>query len=178
MKTEFSDSTLGIMRLFNNEEYYKYSVEVFSSLNASALKCGIEYIDEKGRLGYRTDHPYFWIAQTANTMVGYLYIEHYHYVKVGTPHWWISKHRENGINFLSMKEVKQISSILNNDELLKNLYKLMALSEHLVNTLSINPRSSFSSSSVNPYTLPNAEGFSIFKPYFTPPAVSLWVKWR
>mgnify|MGYP000644732492 CR=1 FL=1 len=47
MKTEFSDSTLGIMRLFNNEEYYKYSVEVFSSLNASALKCGIEYIDEK-----------------------------------------------------------------------------------------------------------------------------------
>lgn len=32
-----------------------------------------------------------------------------------------------------MKEVKQISSILNNDELLKNLYKLMALSEHLVN---------------------------------------------
>ena len=133
MKTEFSDSTLGIMRLFNNEEYYKYSVEVFSSLNASALKCGIEYNDEKGRMGYRTDHPYFWIAQTANTMVGYLYIEHYHYVKVGTPHWWISKHRENGINFLSMKEVKQISSILNNDELLKNLYKLMALSEHLVN---------------------------------------------
>ena len=55
MKTEFSDSTLGIMRLFNNEEYYKYSVEVFSSLNASALKCGIEYIDEKGRLGYRTN---------------------------------------------------------------------------------------------------------------------------
>lgn len=43
MKTEFSDSTLGIMRLFNNEEYYKYSVEVFSSLNASALKCGIVF---------------------------------------------------------------------------------------------------------------------------------------
>nr|DAJ81755.1 MAG TPA: hypothetical protein [Bacteriophage sp.] len=42
--------------------------------------------------------------------------------------------------------------------------------------MSINPRSSFSSSSVNPYTLPNAEGFSIFKPYFTPPVASLWVK--
>lgn len=50
---------------------------------------------------------------------------------------------------------------------------------HFFNTSSIILRSSFNSTSVNPYTLPNAEGFSIFKPYFTPPpAAFLWARWQ
>lgn len=49
---------------------------------------------------------------------------------------------------------------------------------HFFNASSINPRSSFNSSSVNPYTLPSTEGFSIFKPYFTPPVASLWAEWQ
>ena len=133
MKAVNSNSVLGVMHLFNNEEYYKYVIEVFSILRALVLKAGIEYIDEKGCLCYRREHPNFWIAQTANEMISYLFIDCYHYVEIGTPHWWISKHREDDIDFLNMKEAKRISSILNNEELVTNLYRLKAISEYSVN---------------------------------------------
>nr|DAE23497.1 MAG TPA: hypothetical protein [Siphoviridae sp. ct2wG4]DAU49706.1 MAG TPA: hypothetical protein [Caudoviricetes sp.] len=45
----------------------------------------------------------------------------------------------------------------------------MLFHTHFFNTSSIILRSSFNSSSVKPYTLPNAEGFSILRAYFTPP---------
>lgn len=122
MKTIDTSSTLGVMLLFNNEQYYKYVVEVLWTLRMIALR-KIEHSDCKG-LYWDTRHPDFWIAEVTNEIIGRVMIRGYHYETNGEPHWCITEPRGGASDFLTYDEANFIAGVVGNETLMDELYRL------------------------------------------------------
>lgn len=123
MKTVNSNSILGVMRLFNNEEYYKYAFEVLWILRSTAMKV-VERNSERG-VSWDTKHPNFWIANITNELIGRVLISDCSYVTCrGIPYWYGQNPRTGKDGFLTYDEASRIARIIDNEKLMTELYRL------------------------------------------------------
>lgn len=121
------NSILGVMNLFNNEEYYKYAIEVLWTLREVALnEAKIDY-GPGHCMSYDKKHPNFWIAEVTNGIIGRSLIKGYNYVTIGVGHWYIGEPRDSNLGFLTYDEASFISGIVNDEKLMGELYRLRAL---------------------------------------------------
>ncbi len=125
MKTVNANSVLGVMNLFNNEEYYKYAIEVLWVLRSVVLEdIKIDYGQGKG-MSYDTKHPNFWIAEIANEIIGRALINDYTYcTSYSLPFWYGECPRSGKPGFLTYDEASRIARIVDNDRLMGELYRL------------------------------------------------------
>ena len=122
MKTVNSNSILGVMRLFNNERYYKNAIKVFWILRDVAYT----NVEQKNDGGYGPDfnHSEYWIAELTNEIIGRCLINGYSYIACcGEPYWYVSKPRKDG-HFLTYKEAEIIADMVNDKNLMDELYNL------------------------------------------------------
>lgn len=123
MKSVNSNSILGVMRLFSNEEYYKYAFEVLWILRSTAMK-SIE-CNGRGGIYWDTKHPNFWIAEVTNEIIGRALISDCTYVTVRDILYWYGERRRGDKDiFLTYDEARRIACIVNNDKLMGELYRL------------------------------------------------------
>ncbi|CUQ23951.1 hypothetical protein [Bacteroides thetaiotaomicron] len=123
MKTVNANSVLGVMNLFNSEEYYKYAVEVLWTLRAVAMKA-VERNSQRG-ISWNTKHPKFWIADITNELIGRVLIFDYSYITThGVPYWYGKNPRTNKSSFLTYDEASRIARIVNDEKLISELYRL------------------------------------------------------
>lgn len=135
MKTVNNNSVFGVMRLFNNEEYYKYAIEVLWILRSTAMK-SIER-NEKGGIYWDTKHPNFWIAEITNEIIGRALIRDCTYVTVrDIPYWYGERPRAGKDGFLTYDEAGRIARIVNNEKLMGELYRLRDSVSRYVNDTS------------------------------------------
>ncbi len=130
MKTVNNNYVLGVMRLFNSEEYYMNATFALWVLRAVAGK-SVECIDCKGRLYYDKQNPHYWIWKLTNDLIGRSWVSGYTFLLMGgTPNWSISNRRTGSNVFLSYEEARHIAEISNNKEQIQNLFKLRELSAY------------------------------------------------
>lgn len=122
MKTVNNSSILGVMNLFNNEEYYKYAIEVMWTLRSIAMIM-IERNDGNG-FYWDSKHPDYWMAEITNEFIGRALIDGYNYSTLSGNSWYISEPRSDKSNFLTYNEAKFIAGIAEDDRLMKELYRL------------------------------------------------------
>lgn len=104
MKTVNSNYVLGVMRLFNSEEYYMNATFALWVLRAVAGK-SVECIDCKGRLYYDKQNPHYWIWKLTNDLIGRSWVSGYTFLLMGeTPNWSISNRRTGSNVFYLMKK--------------------------------------------------------------------------
>lgn len=121
------DSVLGVMNLFNNEEYYKYAIEVLWTLRMIALEeTKIDY-GPRRCMKYNTNHPNYWIAEIANDIIGRSLIKGYNYLTTSAGHWYIGEPRNNESGFLTYDEASFIAGIADDEKLMNKLYRLRDL---------------------------------------------------
>lgn len=123
MKKVNANSVLGVMNLFNSEEYYKYAVEVlwiFRSVAMKAVEC-----NTIGSIYWDTKHPDFWMAEVTNELIGSILVNDYSYITThGVPYWYDGNPRSGNSHFLTYDEASRIARIANNDKLMNELYRL------------------------------------------------------
>ena len=130
MRIANDNCVLGVMRLFNSEEYYMKVTFALWALRAVAGKSA-ECIDCKGRLYYDKQNPHYWIWKLTNDLIGRSWVSGYTFLLMGgTPNWSISNRRTGGNGFLSYEEAKCIAEISNNKEQIQNLFKLREMSAY------------------------------------------------
>lgn len=123
MKTVNANSVLGVMNLFNNEEYYKYAIEVLWTLRKVAMKV-VERNERRG-VSWDTSHPDFWIAEITNAIIGRALVPDYSYVTIHDSSYWCDKNKRNDeSSFLTYDEASRIARIVDNDRLMGELYRL------------------------------------------------------
>lgn len=125
MKTVNANSVLGVMNLFNNEEYYKYAIDVLWVLRSIVLEeIKIEHGHGKG-MSYDTKHPKFWIAEITNEIIGRALIIDYTYcTSQSLPFWYGERPRSGKPGFLTYDEASRIACIVNDEKLMDELYRL------------------------------------------------------
>lgn len=135
VKTVNTNSVLGVMNLFNNEEYYKYAVEVLWKLREIILKeIKIDYGCGRG-IRYDTKHSNFWIAEITNEIIGRTMINDYVRSSLLGGIWYVKEPRSNKSNFLTYNEAKFIADIINDENLMSELYRLRnSVSQYADNT--------------------------------------------
>lgn len=120
------NSILGIMRLFNNEEYYKYAFEVFWVLRSTAMKV-IEVNSDKG-FYWDDKHPDFWVAEITNEFIGRAIIDGCTYTTShGLPFWYGERRNVGKDSFLTYDEASFIAGMVNDENSMDELYRLRAL---------------------------------------------------
>lgn len=125
--------TIGIMRLFNSEQYYMKITFAIWVLRAIVLK-EVEYVDNNGYLCHDEKSPHYWIYQLTNELIGSSWISGYDFLLMGrTPYWNISNRRTGDSGFLSYEEAKSIAYIFRNKDRIAGLYSLKALTESSAN---------------------------------------------
>lgn len=118
------NSILGIMELFNNEEYYKYAIEVLWALREVALEeTKIDYGPGRG-MSYDKKHPNFWIAEVTNDIIERSLIKGYNYLTTSVGHWYIGEPRDSNSDFLTYEEASFIADIANDEKLMGELHRL------------------------------------------------------
>lgn len=125
MKTVNANCVHGVMNLFNNEEYYKYAIEVLWVLRSIVLEeIKIDYGQGKG-MRYDTNHPKFWIAEITNAIIGRALIRDYTYcTSHSLPFWYGERPRSGKPGFLTYDEASRIARIVNDEKLMDELYRL------------------------------------------------------
>lgn len=135
MKTVNANSVLGVMNLFNNEEYYMKTISALWTLRAIISK-DIERTDSRGRLYYDKNSPHYQIWKTLNDIIGRSWIIGYSFYFIETtPHWDVYERRDGKNDFLSHEEAERVSAILSNRETIEGLYSLKALTGFSSNDL-------------------------------------------
>ena len=135
MKTVNANSVLGVMNLFNSEEYYMQTISALWTLRAIISK-DIERTDNKGRLYYDKCSPHYQIWKTLNDIIGRSWVLGYSFYFIETtPHWDVYERRVGEHNFLSHEEADRISAILNDKETIEGLYSLKTLTGFSANEL-------------------------------------------
>lgn len=128
-----SNSVVGVMNLFNSEEYYMRATHALWLLRALALK-NVEYTDENGYLCHNKKSPIYWLYSLTNELIGRSWISGYTFLLMGqTPCWNNWNRRIGSSGFLTYDEAKTIADIANKEEMVKALIKLRELTVHASN---------------------------------------------
>ena len=124
MKTVNANSVLGVMNLFNNEEYYMKAIHALWVLRALVVK-DVEYTDTNGCLRYDEKSPKYWLYRLTNELIGRRYVDGYIFLLMqGRPNWnnWNRRTGDNG--FLTYNEARTIANIAKKEEMIGALIKL------------------------------------------------------
>lgn len=124
MKTVNANSVLGVMNLFNNEEYYMKAIHALWVLRALVVK-DVEYTDTNGCLRYDEKSPKYWLYRLTNELIGRSYVDGYIFLLMqGRPNWnnWNRRTGDNG--FLTYNEARTIANIAKKEEMIGALIKL------------------------------------------------------
>ena len=128
MKKVNESSVLGVMRLFDSEEYYMKVTFALWGLRAVVVK-DIEYIDGLGRINHDRNNPNYWIYSITNELIGRSWVSGYNFLLMGrTPNWNIYNHRTGNNGFFSYEEAKRIATVSNDDNKVRGLLKLREVS--------------------------------------------------
>lgn len=128
MRTVNDSSVLGVMRLFDSEEYYMKVTFALWALRAIVIK-EIEYIDNTGCLNHNRNNPNYWIYSLTNELISLSWVSGYNFLLMGrTPNWSIFNHRTGNNGFYSYEEAKCIAQIFNDEKQVQGLFKLREMS--------------------------------------------------
>lgn len=135
MKTVNANSVLGVMNLFNSEEYYMQTISALWTLRAIISK-DIERTDSRGWLYYDKSSPHYQIWKTLNDIIGRSWVLGYSFYFIETtPHWDVYERRTSKNSFLSHEEAERVSRILGDKETVEGLYSLKKLTGFSANDL-------------------------------------------
>lgn len=115
------DIVLGVMNLFNNEEYYKYAVSVLWTLRTIVLNRTER--EGSGGIYWDKNHPDFWIAEITNEIIGRVLINGYNHAFI-KGNWGASDSRSARFESLTYDKAEFIAGIVNREYLMDKLHRL------------------------------------------------------